>query len=171
MSIKGFKKSFRKTNELLSEKIGIAKPTEYEKRYMMLEKHIDTIAKFVDDSREKTHELLQPNPVLRTKLNTVNNWARIRGDEKAVNYPHTEGMLGEALEKFSDELSKDSNLGYAMLDLGETLRQISAYKILLETNVKHNFIEPLTFLKHNQLKSILVRREKFKTSLITSNFG
>ncbi len=157
MSIKGFKKSFRKTNELLSEKIGISKPTEYDQRYVMLEKRVDTIARFVDDSREKTHELLQPNPVVRTKLNTVNNWARIRGDEKAVPYPHTEGILGEAMERFSDDLGKDSNLGYAMLDLGETLRQISAYKTLLETNVKHNFVEPLTFLKHNQLKSIMVR--------------
>ena len=73
-----------------------------------------------------------------------------------VAYPQAEGFLGEAMEKFSDELGKDSNFGHALLDLGETLRQIAAYKNLLESNVKQNFIEPLTFLKHNELKSIMV---------------
>lgn len=159
MSIKGFKKSFRKTNEFFSEKIGISKPTGYDQRYVTLERRVDIFAKLVDDSREKTHELLQPNPVVRTKLNTVNNWARIRGDEKAVAYPQPEGILGEAMEKYSDELGKESNLGHALLDLGESLRQMSAYKNLLETNVRHNFIEPFTCLKHNELKSIIQSRK------------
>lgn len=155
MSIKGFKRSFKKSNQFLSEKIGIAKSTELDPRYTTLEKKVDVITKIIDESREKTHELLQPNPLVRTKL-SLNN--KIHGDEKAVTYPQPETQLGELLIKYSNEIGDNSNFGHAMLDLGESFRQMSAYKSLLELNIKQNFIEPLTHLKHNDLKSIMHSR-------------
>ena len=38
MSFYGFKKSFKKSNQFLGEKIGLAKQTQLDKRFIVLEK-------------------------------------------------------------------------------------------------------------------------------------
>lgn len=156
---KGFKKSFKKSNQFMCEKIGLSKSTGYDQKYYSLEKKIDVYCKLVDESREKTHEMLQPNPVIRTKLTTVNNWAKLRGDEKISPYPQAEDQLGDIMIKHSGGLGDKSVFGNALFDLGESLKQMGAYKQLFEYNIKQNFIDPLTHLKHDELKSIMHARK------------
>ena len=97
--------------------------------------------------------------MVRTKLTTVNNWARIRGDEKLTQYPQPEKILGESMLKYSDELGQSTNFGNALFDLGNSLTQMSSCKQLLENNVQQNYIEPLTYLKHNDLKTVMQSRK------------
>ena len=89
---------------------------------------------------------------------TVNNIAKIRGQEKLISYPQAEAILGDNMVKFSQDLGNKSNFGLALFDVGETLHQIAELKHLLENKIKQNFIEPFTFIKHNELKNIMVKQ-------------
>lgn len=73
-----------------------------------------------------------------------------------MQYPQPEGALGETMIKYSNELGQESSFGHALYDLGESLRTVAEHKNLLEESVKQNFIDPLTKLKHNELKNIMV---------------
>lgn len=159
MSIRGFKKSFKKSNQFISEKIGLAKGTELDQKYTALEKKIDSIVKMVDESRTLTHEFLQPNPMIRTKMTTINNWSKIRGEGKVSIYPQPEKALGDSLVKYSADLGEKSSFGHALYDLGESMRQVATEKELLENNIKQNFIDPLTYLKHHDLNTIMHQRK------------
>ena len=58
--------------------------------------------------------------------------------------------------KFSQDLGNESTFGLALFDVGETLHRIAEFKHLLENKIKQNFIEPLTDIKHNEIKNIMV---------------
>jgi endophilin-A len=53
-------------------------------------------------------------------------------------------------------LGDDSNFGKALFDMGECLRQLAGIKYALEDNVKQNFLDPLSQLKDNELKDVMV---------------
>ena len=91
-------------------------------------------------------------------MSTINNWSKIRGTDKIAMYPQPEKTLGDCLVKFSGDLGDGSTFGAALYDLGDSLRQIGVAKELLENNVKQNFVDPMTYLKHNDLKGIVVSR-------------
>lgn len=160
MSLSGFMKQINKANQLLSEKIGGAKGTEFDGDFTVMEKKTDVIYRLVDDIRDKTNEYLQPNPASRAKLWTVNNLSKMRGQVKNTPYPQPEGTLGEAMTKYGKDLGDDSNFGMALCDMGESLRQMAGIKYALEDNIKQNFLDPLAQIKDNDLKEVMHLRKK-----------
>lgn len=92
----------------------------------------------------------------RAKLWTVNNLSKIRGQIKNTPYPQPEGTLGESMVKYGGDLGDNSNYGKALIEMGECLRQLAGIKYALEDNVKQNFLDPLSQLKDNDLKDVMV---------------
>ncbi|CAF0893569.1 unnamed protein product [Brachionus calyciflorus] len=159
MSISGFMKQINKANQLISEKIGGAKGTERDERFVLMEKKTDLIGKLIEDVGYRTNEYLQPNPASRAKLWTVNNLSKMRGQVKNTPYPQPEGTLGETMIKYGKDLG-DSNFGSALVDLGESLRQMAGIKYALEDNIKQNFLDPFNQLKDNDIKEVQLLRKK-----------
>lgn len=79
----------------------------------------------------------------------------MRGQVKNTPYPQPEGTLGETMIKYGKDLG-DSNFAMALIDLGESLRQMAGIKYALEDNIKQNFLDPLTQLKDNDIKEVQV---------------
>lgn len=84
----------------------------------------------------------------------------MRGQVKNNPYPQPEGTLGEAMIKNGKELGDDSNFGHALIDMGESLRQMAGIKYALEDNIKQNFLDPLTQIKDNDIKEVMHLRKK-----------
>jgi endophilin-A len=134
------------------------------------------MSRLVDDVTFKTNEFLQPNPISRQKLWTVNNLSKMRGQVKNTPYPQPEGVLGDAMCKYGKELSigpggsaeensggnveDSSHFGSALNVVGESLRQMAGIKYALEDNIKQNFLDPLTQLKDTEIKEVLALRKK-----------
>lgn len=87
---------------------------------------------------------------------TVNNLSKMRGQVKNTPYPQPEGTLGETMIKYGKDLG-DSNFASALIDLGESLRQMAGIKYALEDNIKQNFLDPLTQMKDNDIKEVQVQ--------------
>lgn len=160
MSLSGFMKQINKANQMLSEKIGGAKGTEIDGQFQIMEKKTDVINRLVDDIRDRTNEYLQPNPASRAKLWTVNNLSKMRGQAKSTPYPQPEGVLGETMIKHGKDLGENSHFGEALIDMGESLRQMAGIKYALEDNIKQNFLDPLSQIKENDLKDVMHLRKK-----------
>ncbi|XP_067293314.1 endophilin-A3b isoform X2 [Pseudorasbora parva] len=84
-------------------------------------------------------------------LNTV---SRMRGQVKAVGYPQTEGILGDCMLHYGNELGAESGFGYALLEMGEALKQVAQARDSMDVRVKRTFIDPLQSLQHKELKEI-----------------
>lgn len=160
MSLSGFMKQINKANQLISEKIGGAKGTEADGEFQIMEKKTDIISRLIDDVNLKTNEFLQPNPASRAKLYAVNNLSKIRGQVKNTPYPQPEGTLGETLIKYGKDLGEETNFGNALVDMGESLRQMAGIKYALEDNIKQNFLDPFSSIKDNELKDVMHLRKK-----------
>jgi hypothetical protein len=48
-------------------------------------------------------------------------------------------------------------IGAALIESGETMKQLADVKYALDDNVKQNFLEPLHHLQSKDLKEVLVR--------------
>jgi endophilin-A len=160
MSLSGFMKQINKANQMISEKIGGAKGTDLDGEFQIMEKKTDIIYKLIDDVNLKTNEFLQPNPASRAKLYAVNNFSKIRGQVKNTPYPQPEGTLGETFIKYGRDLGEETNFGNAMIDMGESLRQMAGIKYALEDNIKQNFLDPFSSIKDNDLKDVMHLRKK-----------
>lgn len=64
--------------------------------------------------------------------------------------------------KYGYDLGDDSNFGKALVDIGESLRQMAGVKYALEDNIKQNFLDPLAQLKDNDLKDVMHLRKKME---------
>ena len=103
----------------------------------------------------------------------------MRGQVKNTPYPQPEGVLGETMIKHGKDLGKtenriyfkdaifwniffccskgdNSHFGEALIEMGESLRQMAGIKYALEDNIKQNFLDPLTQIKDNDLKDVMV---------------
>lgn len=124
-----------------------------------MEKKTDATADMVEDLQTKTKEFLQPNPAARAKMAAI----KLSSGSQAAKaqYPQTEGILGNAMAGHGKKLGEDDPLGQALIEAGESLKQIADVKYSLDNNVKQNFLEPLQHLQNNDIKEVLV-------SLLTS---
>ncbi|XP_066557574.1 endophilin-A3a isoform X2 [Amia ocellicauda] len=154
MSVAGFKKQFHKASQLLSEKISGAEGTKLDEDFMEMERKIDVTNKSVMELLSKTTEYLQPNPAYRAKLGMLNTVSKIRGQVKSTGYPQTEGLLGDCMLRYGRELGEDSTFGFALVDIGEAMKQMAEVKDSLDISVKQNFIDPLQTLQDKDLKEI-----------------
>ncbi|XP_051518695.1 SH3 domain containing GRB2 like 2b, endophilin A1 [Myxocyprinus asiaticus] len=154
MSVAGFKKQFHKATQKVSEKVGGAEGTKLDDDFKEMEKKVDTTSRAVLDIMTKTTEYLQPNPASRARLSMINTMSKIRGQDKGPGYPQAETVLAEAMLKFGHELGEESSFGLALLDAGESMRELGEVKDALDINVKQNFIDPLQNLHDKDLKEI-----------------
>ncbi|XP_054634858.1 SH3 domain containing GRB2 like 2a, endophilin A1 isoform X4 [Dunckerocampus dactyliophorus] len=154
MSVAGLKKQFHKATQKVSEKVGGAEGTKLDEDFTEMEKKVDTTTRAVMDIMTKTTEYLQPNPATRAKMSMMNSMSRIRGQEKGPGYTQTEAILGESMQRFGRELGEESNFGLALIDAGESMRELAEVKDALDMEVKQNFIDPLQNLHEKDLKEI-----------------
>ncbi|XP_063170246.1 endophilin-A3 [Candoia aspera] len=154
MSVAGLKKQFHKASQLFSEKISGAEGTKLDEDFQEMEKKIDVTSKAVAELLSKATEYLQPNPAYRAKLGMLNTVSKIRGQVKATGYPQTEGLLGECMLRYGRELGEDSTFGAALIDVGESMKQMAEVKDSLDITIKQNFIDPLQLLQEKDLKEI-----------------
>ncbi len=54
------------------------------------------------------------------------------------------------------KMGDNDPLGDALIETGESLKQIADVKYSLDNNVKQNFLEPLQHLQNNDIKEVLV---------------
>ncbi|XP_066491491.1 endophilin-A3 isoform X2 [Tiliqua scincoides] len=154
MSVAGLKKQFHKASQLFSEKISGAEGTKLDDDFQEMERKIDVTNKAVLELLSKATEYLQPNPAYRAKLGMLNTVSKIRGQVKATGYPQTEGLLGDCMLRYGRELGEESAFGTALIDVGESMKQMAEIKDSLDINVKQNFIDPLQLLQDKDLKEI-----------------
>lgn len=157
MSFAGFRKQLNKANQYVSEKVGGAQATKLADDFHEMERKTDVTNELVEDIILKTKEYLQPNPASRAKL-----MAATKISKKNQPYPQPEGTLGEAMTKFGKQLGDDSLFGQALVEGGETLRQLADVKYALEDSVKQNFLEPLHHLQNKDLKDVMHHRKKMQ---------
>uniref|UniRef100_A0A4W3HMG7 Endophilin-A1 n=1 Tax=Callorhinchus milii TaxID=7868 RepID=A0A4W3HMG7_CALMI len=138
----------------VSEKVGGAEGTKLDEDFKEMEKKVDVTSRAVMEIMTKTTEYLQPNPASRAKLTMINTMSKIRGQEKGPGYPQAEGLLGESMVKFGRELGEESNFGQALIDAGDSMKQLAEVKDALDMEVKQNFIDPLQNLHDKDLKEI-----------------
>ncbi|XP_056134293.1 endophilin-A3a isoform X2 [Lampris incognitus] len=162
MSVAGLKKQFHKASQLFSEKISGAEGTKLDEDFMEMERKIEVTNKSVFDVLSKTTEYLQPNPASRAKLGMLNTVSKIRGQVKTTGYPQSEGLLGDCMLRYGHELGEDSVFGCALVDMGESMRQMAEVKDSLDINVKQNFIDPLQTLQDKDLKEIMHHLKKLE---------
>lgn len=71
----------------------------------------DITSKAVVEVINKTSEYLQPNPATRAKLSMLNTVSKIRGQVNSPGYPQPEGLLGECMTKYGQDMGEDTNFG------------------------------------------------------------
>uniref|UniRef100_UPI00358EB9A0 endophilin-A3-like isoform X1 n=1 Tax=Myxine glutinosa TaxID=7769 RepID=UPI00358EB9A0 len=166
MSVAGLKKQFHKASQYVSEKVGGAEGTKLDEEFTDLEKKYDVINKAVSDIMMKTQEYLQPNLGNRM-MTTV---SKMRGQGKSPGYPQPEGILGEAMLKYGDEMGNDSSFGGAMIEVGEGMKKLAEVKDSLDINVQHNLLEPMQALQEKELKDIGQHLKKLESRRLDFDF-
>lgn len=162
MSVAGLKKQLHKASQLLNEKINGVEGTKLDEDFIIMEKKFEITQKLILDLVPKTTEYLQPNPAYRAKLSMLNTVSRIRGQVKTVGYPQTEGTLGDCMLRYGSELGIESAFGCALVDMGQTLKQMAQIRDCLDVRVKHSFIDPLQTLQDKELKEIMYHLRKLE---------
>jgi len=155
----GLKKQINKANQFMSEKITGVEGTKLDDDFRTMEQKTDVMNELVEDLQIKTKEYLQPNPTIRAKMTAV----KLSGQAKASTYPQPEGTLGDAMTTFGNKMldfDNQSVFGGAMVETGESLKQMADLKYALDDNVKQNFLEPLHQLQNKDLKEVAHHRKK-----------
>lgn len=160
MSVSGMKKQLHKASQLLNERLMGAEGTKMDEDFLKMEKSVAVIHSLLVELLSKTTEFLQPNPADRAKLSMLNTVSRIRGQGRAVGYPQTEGMLGDCMLLYGQQLGATSEFGGALTGVGEALQQVAQARDTLDVNVKRTFIDPLQDLHNTELKDIRYQLKK-----------
>ncbi|OXA46529.1 Endophilin-A [Folsomia candida] len=122
----------------------------------------DVTCELVEELQLKTREYLQPNPTARAKMAAVKGISKLSGQAKASTYPQPEGVLGECMSTYGRKLGEDSVFAQALIEAGESLKQMADNKYALDDNVKQNFLEPLHHLQTKDLKEVMHHRKKLQ---------
>ncbi|KTG37399.1 hypothetical protein cypCar_00012166 [Cyprinus carpio] len=128
MSVAGLKKQFHKASQLLKEKINGVEGTKLDEEFLNMERKTDITHKLILDLVPKTIGYLQPNPAYRAKLSMLSTVSKIRGQVRSVGYPQAEGILGDCMLRYGNELGAQSGFGFALLEMGEALKQVAQAK-------------------------------------------
>jgi len=160
MAFAGLKKQINKANQYVTEKMGAAEGTKMDDDFVEMERKTDITYELVEELQMKTKEFLQPNPTARAKMAAVKGISKLSGQAKAATYPQPEGTLGEAMTAYGRKLGDESVFGSALVEAGETMKQLADVKYSLDDNVKQNFLEPLHHLQSKDLKEVLHHRKK-----------
>lgn len=78
--------------------------------FLFLQK-ADVTSKAVVDIISKISEYLQQNPAARTKLAMLGTVSKIRGQAKGLDYPQPEGILGECMTKYGQDMGQNTDFG------------------------------------------------------------
>ncbi|XP_008296344.1 endophilin-A3b [Stegastes partitus] len=160
MSVSGMKKQLHKASQLLNERLMGAEGTKLDEDFLKMEKSVTAIHILLAELLSKTTEFLQPNPAYRAKLSMLNTMSRIRGQGRATGYPQTEGMLGDCMLHYGQELGVASEFGGALAGVGEALQQVAQARDSLDVSVKRTFIDPMQELHNSELKDIRYQLKK-----------
>lgn len=162
MAFAGLKKQINKANQYMTEKMGGAEGTQMDVDFMDMERKTDVTVELVEELQIKTKEFLQPNPTARAKMAAVKGISKLSGQAKAATYPQPEGVLGDCMVTYGKKLGDDSLFGLALLEMGESMRQMADVKYALDDNIKQNFLEPLHHLQTKDMKEVMHHRKKLQ---------
>lgn len=162
----GLKKQLNKANQYVSERImtGV-EGTKLDNEFQDMENHTDVFNEMTEDLQLKTKEYLQPNPTVRAKMAAVKGISKLSGQAKASTYPQPEGTLGEAMCGYGRKLTDYENtcdFADALIEMGETLKQMADLKYSLDDTVKQNYIEPLHHMQTKDLREVMHHRKKLQ---------
>jgi endophilin-A len=138
--------------QLITEKLFKGEKSRFNDDFTEMEKKTDATSEMVEDLQQKTKEFLQPNPAARAKMAAL----KLSSGQAKSQYPQSEGVLGNALVSHGKRLGESDPLGDALIETGESLKQIADVKYSLDNNVKQNFLEPLQHLQNNDIKEVMV---------------
>lgn len=162
MAFAGLKKQINKCNQYVTEKMGGAEGTKLDLDFMDMERKTDVTCELVEELQVKTKEFLQPNPTARAKMAAVKGISKLSGQAKSNTYPQPEGVLGDCMLMYGRKLGDDSPFGLALVEMGESLKQMADVKYSLDDNIKQNFLEPLHHLQTKDLKEVMHHRKKLQ---------
>ncbi|XP_055706225.1 endophilin-A isoform X8 [Phlebotomus papatasi] len=144
MAFAGLKKQINKANQYVTEKMGGAEGTKLDLDFMDMERKTDVTVELVEELQAKTKEFLQPNPTARAKMAAP------------------EGLLADCMLLYGKKLGEDSIFAQALIEMGESLKQMADVKYSLDDNIKQNFLEPLHHLQTKDLKEVIHHRKKLQ---------
>jgi len=124
---------------------------------------VDIYCELTGELEEKTKEFLHPNPASRAKMSAVKGIGKLSGQAKASTYPQPEGVLGECMVSYGKRLGEeDCMYAQALVETGESMKQIADIKYNLDDNMKMNFLEPMHMLAQKDLKEVMHHRKKLQ---------
>ncbi|XP_023719514.1 endophilin-A isoform X1 [Cryptotermes secundus] len=162
MAFAGLKKQINKANQYMTEKMGGAEGTQMDVDFVDMERKTDVTVELVEELQIKTKEFLQPNPTARAKMAAVKGISKLSGQAKAATYPQPEGVLGDCMVTYGKKLGDDSMFGLALIEMGESMKQMADVKYSLDDNIKQNFLEPLHHMQTKDLKEVMHHRKKLQ---------
>ncbi|XP_058832321.1 endophilin-A isoform X1 [Topomyia yanbarensis] len=162
MAFAGLKKQINKANQYVTEKMGGAEGTKLDLDFMDMERKTDVTVELVEELQAKTKEYLQPNPTARAKMAAVKGISKLSGQAKSNTYPQPEGILAECMLTYGKKLGDDSVFANALVEMGDSLKQMADVKYSLDDNIKQNFLEPLHQLQTKDLKEVMHHRKKLQ---------
>ncbi|CAN9498628.1 unnamed protein product [Ophioblennius macclurei] len=160
MSVSGMKKQLHKASQLLNERLMGAEGTKLDEDFLQMEKSIAAIQTLLSELLSRTTEFLQPNPAYRAKLSMLSTVSRMRGQGRGSAYPQTEGMLGDVMVQYGEQLGDSSHFGGALLLVGGALREVSQARQLMDVGVTRTFLDPLQELEKTEMKEIRFQLKK-----------
>ncbi|XP_058120543.1 endophilin-A isoform X5 [Anopheles ziemanni] len=162
MAFAGLKKQINKANQYVTEKMGGAEGTKLDLDFMEMERKTDVTVELVEELQAKTKEYLQPNPTARAKMAAVKGISKLSGQAKSNTYPQPEGILADCMLTYGKKLGEDSIFASALVEMGDSLKQMADVKYSLDDNIKQNFLEPLHHLQTKDLKEVMHHRKKLQ---------
>lgn len=162
MAFAGLKKQINKANQYVTEKMGGAEGTKLDLDFMDMERKTDVTVELVEELQAKTKEYLQPNPTARAKMAAVKGISKLSGQAKSNTYPQPEGILADCMLTYGKKLGEDSIFANALVEMGDSLKQMADVKYSLDDNIKQNFLEPLHQLQTKDLKEVMHHRKKLQ---------
>ncbi|XP_054623997.1 endophilin-A2-like isoform X1 [Dunckerocampus dactyliophorus] len=163
MSVAGIRKQFYKASQMVSEKVGGAEGTKLDEDFKDLERRADVTSKAFIEVVNKTADYLQPNPATRAKLVMLNKVSKLRGQvNDNPGYQQPEGVLGDVMMKYGQYMGNNNNFGGALIEIGESMKELAVVKSRLDVDVKQNVIDPMQEVVEKDIKDIQQKLKKLE---------